>query len=95
MKRLMKGWKKLGNRGLTLVELICAIAILSLVGTTVGGILIVSAQSYDNGMNEVELQQEAQMVVNQINDLIIDTTATESVSFADNTLVIPEGTKDS
>ena len=70
-----------------------AIAILSLVGTTVGGILIVSAQSYDNGMNEVELQQEAQMVVNQINDLIIDTTATESVSFADNTLVIPEGTK--
>ena len=93
MKRLMKGWKKLGNRGLTLVELICAIAILSLVGTTVGGILIVSAQSYDNGMNEVELQQEAQMVVNQINDLIIDTTATESVSFADNTLVIPEGTK--
>lgn len=92
MKRLMKR-RKTDNRGLTLVELICAMAILSIIGTIVGGILVVSAQSYDTGINEAELQQEAQMVVNQINDLVIDTTATESVTFAGDTLTIPEGIK--
>lgn len=92
MKRLIKK-RKTDNRGLTLVELVCAMAILSIIGTIVGGILVVSAQSYDTGINEAELQQEAQMVVNQINDLVIDTTATESVSFAGDTLTIPEGIK--
>ena len=93
MKRFKKRMKKLDNRGLSLVELICAMAILSIIGTIVGGILVVSAQSYDTGINEAELQQEAQMVVNQINDLVIDTTATESVTFDGTTLTIPEGTK--
>lgn len=93
MKRVKSKVQKLCNRGLSLVELVCAMAILSIIGLTVGGILVVSAQSYDTGMNEVELQQEAQMVVNQISDLIIDTTATESVAFDGTTLTIPEGTK--
>ncbi len=93
MKRLKKKVGELNNRGLSLVELICAMAILSIIGTIVGGILVVSAKSYDTGINEAELQQEAQMVVNQINDLVIDTTATESVTFDGTTLTIPEGTK--
>lgn len=93
MKRLKKRVRELNNRGLSLVELICAMAILSIIGTIVGGILVVSAKSYDTGINEAELQQEAQMVVNQINDLVIDTTATESVTFDGTTLTIPEGTK--
>lgn len=93
MKRFKERMKKLDNRGLSLVELICAMAILSIIGTIVGGILVVSAKSYDTGINEAELQQEAQMVVNQINDLVIDTTATESVTFDGTTLTIPEGTK--
>lgn len=93
MKRLREKMKKLNNRGLTLVELICAVAILSLIGTTIGSILVVSAKSYDSGMTEVNLQQEAQMVVNQINDLIIDTTATSSVTFDGTTLSIPQGEK--
>lgn len=93
MKRVKNEVRKLCNRGLSLVELVCAMAILSIIGLTVGGILVVSAQSYDTGMNEVELQQEAQMVVNQISDLIIDTTATESVTFDGAVLTIPEGAK--
>lgn len=67
--------KKGDHRGLTLVELICAIAIMSLVGAGVSGFMIVGANTYRSGTTEVELQTEAQMVVNQIGDLVIDTTA--------------------
>ena len=93
MKRLKEKLMKLNNRGLTLVELICSVAILSLVGLTIGGILVVSAKSYDSGINEVELQQEAQMVVNQINDLVIDTTASSVLTFDGTKLTIPQGDK--
>ena len=91
MKRLREKLQKLNNRGLTLVELICAVAILSLIGTTIGGILVVSARSYDTGINEVDLQQEAQMIVNQISDLVIDTTPSSPVTFSGSTLSIPQG----
>lgn len=63
------------NRGLTLVELICAIAIFSMVATAAGGVLIVSAKNYQRGTVEAELQQTAQLAVNQIEDLIIDANA--------------------
>lgn len=72
----MKIWKmKKDNRGLSLVELICAVAIFAVIGTAVGGIMVVTANSYTNGTNEVSLQQEAQLTANQIADLLIDTTA--------------------
>lgn len=69
--------RKRDHRGLTIVELVCAIAILTLVGAGVSGVLVVSANTYRNGTTEVELQTEAQMIVNQIGDLIIDATKVE------------------
>lgn len=63
------------NRGLTLVELICAIAIFSVVATAAGSVLVVSARNYQRGAVEAELQQVAQLAVNQIEDLIIDANA--------------------
>ena len=63
------------NRGLTLVELVCAVAIFSLVATAAGGVLVVSARNYARGTTEAELQQAAQLAVNQIEDLIIDAVA--------------------
>lgn len=74
-KRYGYAKRKGDHRGLTFVELICAMAILGLVGASVSGIMIVGANSYRRGTTEVELQTEAQLAANQIGDLIIDTTA--------------------
>lgn len=67
--------EKRNNRGMTLVELVCAVAIFSLVATAAGGVLVVSARNYTRGTTEAELQQAAQLAVNQIEDLIIDAVA--------------------
>lgn len=80
MKLFRKRILKLGNRGLSMVELICAIAILGFLGTAVSGVMVVSANSYLRGTSETEVQQEAQLVANQINDLLID--AKEIKSYA-------------
>ena len=88
MKIFRKKIMKLGNKGLTMVELICAVAILSLLGTTISGMMVVSADSYRSGTAETEVQQETQMVANQISDLVID--ATSSVKTVGNSLVIQQ-----
>lgn len=72
MKLFRKRILKLGNKGLSMVELICAIAIVGFLGTAVSGMMVVSANSYLRGSSETEVQQEAQLVANQINDLLID-----------------------
>ena len=74
-KRIKNIFRTNDNRGLTLVELICAIAVFGLVATGVGGVMVVSAKNYQRGTNEIELQQEAQITANQIGDLVIDSTA--------------------
>ncbi len=60
------------NKGLTLVELLCAIAIFSLVGTTVYSMMVISARNYQRDSVEIELQQEAQMTANTIQNLVMD-----------------------
>ncbi|MCM1569789.1 MAG: type II secretion system GspH family protein [Roseburia sp.] len=80
MKFFRKRILKLGNKGLSMVELICAIAILGFLGTTVSGMMVVSANSYLRGSSETEVQQEAQLVANQINDLLIDAKEIQSYS---------------
>lgn len=92
--RILQGLRKRkrDNRGLTLVELMCAIAILGLISATVGGVMVVSAQSYQRGAGEIELQQEAQIAVNQIADLVIDTTAQVTASADGSSVTIDKGT---
>ncbi|GEM_PF-1043144 len=75
MQMLWKGRRKLNNKGLTLMELICAIAILAIVTASIGSVMVVSARSYQRDSDEVSLQQEAQVTANQIADLVIDSTA--------------------
>lgn len=67
------------NKGLTLVELVCAITILSIIGGAVSAVMIVSANNYNRGSNEVTLQQEAQMTANQLESLVVD--ATEQIKY--------------
>lgn len=92
--RILQRWRKgkRDNRGLTLVELMCAIAILGLIGATVSGVMIVSAQSYQRGAGDIELQQEAQIAVNQIGDLVIDTTAQVTATADGSSITIDKDT---
>lgn len=74
------------NRGLTLIELICAVAILSIISATVSGAMIVATNSYRSGTTEAALQQEAQFTANTIESLIVD--ATNEVTFDGTVLKI-------
>lgn len=78
------------KKGLSLVELLCAIAILSIVSTMIGSTLVISSRSYASGTTEIEVQQETQFLSNQIADLIID--ATSDVNYEDNVLSINQNT---
>lgn len=74
------------RRGLSLIELVCGLAILSIITTTVGGAMVVATNSYQRGTTETALQQEAQFTVNTIESLLID--ATDKVEFTGNDLTI-------
>lgn len=62
---------KTDNRGLTLIEVIVTLLIGSLVLLAVTGLLTVSTRAYHNSSIETSLQMEAQVALNQIDDLII------------------------
>ena len=87
--KLFKRSRKLGNKGFSLVELVCAMAILAVLGTAISGVMLVSINSYRNGNNEVNVQEEIQLVCNQISDFLIDSTA--EVTFTGSTLTIKQG----
>ncbi|MDE6874781.1 MAG: type II secretion system GspH family protein [Lachnospiraceae bacterium] len=66
--------KKLKNdqRGFTLVELIVTILIMSIVMVAAAGFIITAINSYRVADIEVELQTEAQIAMNQFNDILIE-----------------------
>lgn len=73
--KLLKKPQRLGNQGLSLIELLCSMAILGMLAMVVSSILVVSANSYRRENADTGAQQEAQLVANQITDLLIDTSA--------------------
>lgn len=81
---MRKMWKD--RRGLTLIELVIAVAILGIISTTVGGALVVATNAYRNGTEETALQSEAQFTINAIEALLID--ATDTVEFDGSVLKI-------
>ncbi len=74
------------RRGLTLIELVCAVAILAIISATVGGAMVVATNSYRSGTTETALQQEAQFTANAIESLIVD--ATDTVDYTGGVLTI-------
>lgn len=68
------------QKGFTLVELLIGIVILSIVTAAVCSFIIVGSKSYAAANTEIMLQQEAQLALNQISDVLIDTT--RSVNYA-------------
>ncbi len=61
------------NRGFTLVEVLIAVALVAVVGTAVFGFMTVGARTFTSTSADVNLQSEAQLAFNQMQDLIIDT----------------------
>lgn len=68
------------QKGFTLVELIIAIAILAIVALAISGFIVVGSRSYTSANTDIMLQQEAQLALNQISDVIIDTT--DSINYS-------------
>ncbi len=62
------------QRGFTIVEVLIAMAILSIVVLTVCGFILVGSRSYASANSDINVQQEAQLSLNQMSDVLIDTT---------------------
>ena len=69
---MMRWWKNRAknHKGYSLVELICTIAIFSIVIMGVGTAMVVSARNYQNGSVELELQQR--------NIIVLDATVSSA-----------------
>lgn len=61
------------QKGFTLVELMITIAILAIVSVAIFSFMVSGSKSYSSTNTEVNLQHEAQLTLNQLSDLIIDT----------------------
>lgn len=60
------------NRGMSLIEVLITVAILSIVIVTAGAFMTTSSRSFAKGSADSDVQDEAELAVNQIEDLIID-----------------------
>ncbi len=69
------------NKGITLIELIAAIAILTIVGGAAASLIVVALKSYSGGSAEAGLQYEAQLASNQMQELIIDCSGGVTYSY--------------
>ena len=77
--------KKIDNQGFTLVELMIGIAILSLLSVSIITFIGYGTRNYRRAQEEVTLQVEAQTIINQLSDLIIEAN---NVKYKDNILTI-------
>ena len=70
--------KRVKNSGLTLVELLVSVAVLSIVTLGIGGLLRLAAEQYSNATKETEVQNQTQSVFasvsNALEDVAIDVT---------------------
>lgn len=62
-----------GQKGFTLIEILASVAILSIVLLAIGTAMVTGTRSFAKGNAEASVQKEAQLAVNQVEDLIIDT----------------------
>lgn len=84
---------KLNNRGFSLVELIVGIAILVIVSGATLGFMMTSTKTYKNVSDDVDLQEEAQIVMNQLETMVQN--AGKGVNFMYKGKTITENPADS
>lgn len=64
--------KKLNNDGMTLIEMLVAMLASLIVISAVGQFMSTGSSQYKNADDEVTLQMEAQTVINQISDMMLE-----------------------
>lgn len=79
---------KKNDRGYSLVELIVAIAIFAVVGIAVFGFMTYSSNNYRRTNTDIKLQYEQQLAVNQVRDLIVESTSAIYFDESSKTLAI-------
>lgn len=75
MKRAVnigKRIKKMNNKGLSILELIIAIAIIGILSVSIVHSMVTSSKTYYKSSTEAQLQSEAQLVANSITEIAID-----------------------
>lgn len=77
---------KRDNRGVTLVELLVALAILGILSAAVMGFVSAGSSSYQNVSASIDIQMESQLTVNQIQQYLVDCNG--GVSFEGDSLFI-------
>jgi len=60
------------DKGFSLVELIVALAVFSIVGVAVFGFMVNSTNIYSRMNTDIKLQYEQQLAVNQIRDMVVE-----------------------
>ena len=71
---------KLNQKGFTIVELLIGVAILSIVVVAIGSFMVTGTKTYTSENSDITVQEEAQLALNQISDVVIDTVS--SVTYA-------------
>lgn len=67
--------------GFTLVELLVAFAVLGIAVLGIGGFFVSAARSYSSVSDETSLQYEAQLALNQVENMLIDSTLGVSYNY--------------
>ena len=67
--------KKRNDKGLSLVELIAAVAIMAIAGIAICGFISFCSKSFANSNENVKLQYDQQMVVNRVRDTVLETSS--------------------
>lgn len=81
-----KNMKKTNNKGLSLVELIAAVAIMAIAGIAICGFISFCSRSFANSNENVKLQYDQQVVVNRVRDIVLETSNGISYDPATHTL---------
>lgn len=63
--------KRISNKGFSLIEVIIALAIIMVVSGSIISFLLAGSRSYSSVITTTDLQKEAQLVMNQISDIVI------------------------
>jgi prepilin-type N-terminal cleavage/methylation domain-containing protein len=77
-------WNKKDNKGFTLIELIIAMAVAAILIAAVGYFLLVGSKAYESAKYEVDLQAEAQILMNQIKDCVLECNALDNYDSIQN-----------
>lgn len=67
------------NKGFSLIELVVVVAILAVIGLAVVGFMGTGTNLFGSVSNEVDVQEEAQLTLNQISDMV--TSSSRGVSY--------------